>query len=278
MFNNVLVAVRDREGGQDALALARQLVSTDGQLTLVRVQVVTRKPSADSAHVREAHERQRELRMLELLRDEAAVDAEVASVSDLSVARGLHATARLQHADLVVVGASRANEIDRMLIGDDTREVLRDAPCAVAVAPLGYAKHARPLAEVAIAYDGSPASQRALEAARQVAADAKAKLLAFQAVPSEAAGGDPWNPYAEIAGTVETAARRIAVLGDVEPVVRSGEPAAELARFQPSVDLLVIGTHKHTRIDRFLRVSTSETLAERPRSPLLVLPPADSGA
>jgi nucleotide-binding universal stress UspA family protein len=278
MFDNVLVGVGDREGGHDALALARQLVSSDGGLTLVQVQLVTRKPSVDSGHVREAQERRRELAALASIREEARVDAQIASVEGLSVARGLHAIARVQRADLVVVGASRAGEVDRMLIGDDTREVLRDAPCAVAVAPVGYATRVRPLKEIAIAYDGSPASERALEVARQVAADAQAKVLAFQAVPAEAAARDPWNPDAEIAAAVETATRRIGALGDVEPVVRSGEPAEELARFQPSVGLLVIGAHEHPRIDRFLRVSTSETLAERPASPLLVLSPADDAA
>jgi nucleotide-binding universal stress UspA family protein len=278
MFDNVLVGVGDRLGGHDALALARQLVSSDGGLTLVQVQVVTRKPSADSGHVREAEERQRELAALASIREEARVDAQIASVKGLSVARGLHATARLQRADLIVVGASRANEVDQMLIGDDTREVLREAPCAVAVAPVGYATRARPLNEVAIAYDGSPASERALEIARQVAADTQARVLAFQAVPVEAAARGPWNPDAEIAAAVDTATRRIGTLGDVEPVVRSGELAEELARFQPSVDLLVIGAHEHARIDRFLRVSTSETLAEHPSSPLLLLPPADTAA
>lgn len=278
MFNNVFVGVRDREGGEDALALARQLVSTNGGLTLVSVQVVTRKPSADSGLVREAQERRRDLDMLASLRHEADFDADVASVKGLSVARGLHAIARLQRADLVVVGASRADEVDRMLIGDDTRDVLRDAPCAVAVAPVGYASRARPLTEVAIAYDESPASYRALEIARRVAADAQARLLAFQAVPPQRASGYPWNPDAEIATAVDTAGRRIGALGGVEPVVRPGEPVEELARFQPSVDLLVIGAHEHSRIDRFFRVSTSETLAERPPSPLLVLPPADNPA
>jgi nucleotide-binding universal stress UspA family protein len=278
MFKNVLVGVGDREGGQDALALARQLVSSDGALTLVQVQVVTRKPSADSGLVREAQERQRELGMLASLRDEADVDADLASVKGLSVARGLHATARLQRADLLVVGASRAGDVDRLLVGDDTREVLRDAPCAVAVAPVGYANQVRPFKEIAIAYDGSPASERALAVARHVAADAQAKLVAFQAVPAEAGARDPWNPDAEIAAAVNTAARRIGALGDVEPVVRSGGAAEELARFQPSVDLLVVGAHEHPRIDRFFRVSTSETLAERPASPLLVLPPAGDAA
>jgi nucleotide-binding universal stress UspA family protein len=278
MFHNVLIGVGDRETGHDALALARQLVSADGELTLVQVQVVTHKPSADSGFVRETQEQRRELQALASRRDEAGVEAGVASVKGLSVARGLHAFAQLRSADLIVVGASRAGEMDRMLLGDATRDVLRGAPCAIAVAPNGYADLARPLKQIAIAYDGSPASDRAVEVARRVAAARHATLSAFQAVAQPVAARDPSNPEAEIAVAVETARERIRGLGAVEPVVRSGDAAEELAHFEPSVDLLVIGAHEHHAIDRFLGVSTSETLAEHPVSPLLVLPPSTQAA
>jgi nucleotide-binding universal stress UspA family protein len=278
MFDNVLVGVGDQTG-DDALALARRLVSAAGGLTLVQVQVVTHKPSASSGLVRETQEQQREMQALALRCEEAGVDARVASVKGLSVARGLHAYARLRDADLIVVGASRAGEIDHMLLGDNTRDVLRDAPCAVAVAPIGYADSAGSLEQIAIAYDGSPASDRAVEVARRVAAARDAKLSAFQAVAEPIAARDPWNPEPEIAAAVETATERIRSLGAVEPVVRSGDAAEELARFETSVDLLVIGAHEHRAIDRFFGVSsTSETLAEHPASPLLVLPPSAHAA
>ena len=150
MFDNVLVGVGNGEGGRDALALARGLVSAVGELTLVQVQVVTRKPSVDSGFVREWRERQRELSSLESFRDEVGVDARVTSVKALSVARGLHAFARIEGADLIVVGASRADEVERMLICDEVREVLHGAPCAVAVAPAGYASTGEAAGELVV--------------------------------------------------------------------------------------------------------------------------------
>jgi nucleotide-binding universal stress UspA family protein len=272
MFEIVLVGVGDPEGGADVLALARQLISRQGELTLVKVQVVTRKPSATSGLVREAQERQRELESLASLRDEAGVDAGVASVKGLSVARGLHAFAGLQHADLLVVGASRASEVDRMLIGDDTLEVLRDAPCAVAVAPAGYASGPRPVKEIGVAYDGSAASDRAVALARTLAAESHARVSALQAVSTSVEASDPWNPQAAVANAVAAAEQRIVALGGVEPRVRVGEATDELAQLEAGVDLFVIGAHEHRAIDRFVGRSTSETLAEHPGAPLLVLP------
>lgn len=274
MFENVVVGIGDNEGGADALALARQLVSPHGQLTLVQVQVVTRKPSPDSGFVREAQERQRQLDVLASLRDEAGVDARVASVKALSVARGLHAFARLEHTDLLVVGATRANDVDRMLIGDDTRDVLRDAPCPIGVAPVGYASRPRPLKQLGVAYDGSPAGDRAVAVARTLAAETDAKLSALQAVSTSVEARDPWHPDRAVAEAVAGAEERIVALDGIEPDVRSGDAVEELERFEPSVDLLVIGAHEHRAIERFFGPSTSETLAEHPASPLLVLPPS----
>jgi nucleotide-binding universal stress UspA family protein len=278
MYDNVVIGVGDLEGGRDALALGRQLASSERGLTLVQVQVVSRKPSADSGLVREAQEQQRELDVLASLCDEAEMDARVASVKGLSIARGLHAFARLHRTDLLVVGASRASEVDRMLIGDDTRELLRDAPCAVAIAPVGYATPSRPLKEIAVAYDGSRDSDGALEIARGLAAESHARVSAVQVVPMSVAAGDPWNPDAAVAEAVEAAEQRVVALGGVEPHVVSGDAAEELERFEPSIDLLVVGAHEHRAIDRFFGPSTSETLAEHPASPLLVLPPSKAAA
>ena len=52
------------------------------------------------------------------------------------MARGLHEAVR-RHGDLLVIGASRRDEYERTFV--DTRQVLQDAPSAVAVAPTGYA-------------------------------------------------------------------------------------------------------------------------------------------
>jgi nucleotide-binding universal stress UspA family protein len=273
MFDHVLVGIGDSWGGADALALARRLTSRGGELTLVSVQVVARKPSADSAHVREAQERERRIEALASLGEEAGVDAKIASVEALSVASGLHTFAGAKDADLLVVGASRTSDVDRLLVGDPIRDVLRGAPCPVAVAPVGYESRGRAMKDIAVAYDGSPDSDRALAVARKLAAASRADLAAVEAIPTSVETRDPWNPDDAMAKAVADAEQRIVALGGVRPEVREGDAAEELARFEPSVDLLVVAGHERGPIERFLSSSTEETLAERPATPLLVLPP-----
>jgi nucleotide-binding universal stress UspA family protein len=195
MYENVLVGVRDHESGLDAIALARELVSPGGVVTLLSVQVVGRQPSASSGRVRQLAEQRRELEGLADLRSVARIDAAVASVAARSAADGLHAFARHHGHDLIVVGASRAGDLDRLLIGDDTRDVLRNPPCAVAVAPLWYAGWAAPLRDV-----------------------------------------------------------------------------------RTPADMLVVEAREQGPVERFLRISKLETLADRPVSPLLVVPPGEQPA
>jgi hypothetical protein len=140
LFDNVVIGVTNREGGRDAVALARQLVSTTGRLTLVHARVIGREPSGDP------HDRRHGLDALEGLREETRIGAHVSSVKALSVAHGLHTYARVQRADLIVVGAGASS-------------VLHRAPCAVAIAPIGYASATRPLEEIAVAYDVAGAAQ-----------------------------------------------------------------------------------------------------------------------
>ena len=276
MFDNVLVGVGDRDGGRDALALARHLVSAVGRLTLAHVQVVARKPSGDSGALREAAERDRALKALASLSDEAHTSAELASVKALSPARGLHTLVGLHAADLLVVGASRRSDLDRMLSGDDTREVLEGADCPVAIAPLGYGKRPHAFRHVAVAYDGSPASEEALEVARTIAVERRAKLSAFQAVAEPIELQDEWNFDAEVDRRVAAARERIAELGGVEAHAGYGEVVEELADFEASVDMLVIGSHRYGLSDRLRDGSIAQALADRPSAPLLVLPSRES--
>jgi nucleotide-binding universal stress UspA family protein len=182
VFNNVIVGVDEQPGGRDAIALAKDLVIKGGELTLAHVHFGdpgfmrgTRVAFAEA-------ERQRSLALLGAVREETDVDAERIGMGSSSVGRGLHELAERQHADLLVVGSCRRGLIGRVFVGDDTRDELNGAPCAVAVAPAGYAHQPSLLREIGVGYNRSPESERALGVARELAAERGAKLSAFEAV------------------------------------------------------------------------------------------------
>jgi nucleotide-binding universal stress UspA family protein len=281
MFDNAIVGVDDNDAGRDAVALAMRLACGRRSLAFAHVEVVALTPP-DSAGTSESAECRRAMQRLAWLADEAGVDADVTCVQARSVARGLHELGVSRRADLLVIGASRRDELDHALVGDETREVMRHAPCAVAVAPRGFATRPPVMRKIGVAYDGSSESAQALALARTLAREHGAELSAFHAVPepdrperrATAARlvNDPWSTQAEIDEAVETARSQIAQLGDVEPYATSGDAVEELARYGASVDLLIAGSHNYTPLEAWMSVqSTAQQLADSAPCPLVVL-------
>ena len=119
----------------------------------------------------------------------AGVDAELIDITASSVGRGLHYLSETRAADLLVVGSSAQGLVGRVLVGDITRAALIGAPCAVAVAPMGHASAAAPLAKIGVGYDGTPESEEALALARELAALHGAAVSAMTVVEPSAVAG-----------------------------------------------------------------------------------------
>jgi nucleotide-binding universal stress UspA family protein len=272
MFDNVVVGVGDDQpAARDALSLARELSSADG--TLLLIYVIPPEPGGEPEW--QADERERALERLAALRDQAQVEAELLCVEARSVADALHEAVRAR-GDLLVIGPSRRDDFERA-VTDVTRAVLTHPPSPVAVAPLGHATTPSELTKIGVAYDGSPGSEQALAVARELAREHDAELSAFEAV-REPFPHDPRNVDAQPVDRAGEARARLAELGDdVEPEAATGEAAEELARYAASVDLLVLGSHEQRPFDRLVG-STSQRLADRSPSPLLVLSSAGPAA
>ena len=169
MFKQIVVGVDEHEGGRDAIALAKKLVAPDGRLTLAFVYCGDPYVYRGASAAFEATERERTLERLEAARVEAGIDATLNFVGSTSAGRGLHELAEHRGADLLVLGSCRRSLVGRVMMGDDTQAALNGAPCAVAIAPAGYADEPTAMREIGVGYDGSPESEHALELARELA-------------------------------------------------------------------------------------------------------------
>ena len=276
MFKQIVVGVDEHEGGRDAIALAKKLVAPAGRLTLAFVYCGDPYVYRGASATFEATERERTLERLEVARVEAGIDAELSFVGSSSAGRGLHELAEREGADLLVLGSCRRGLVGRVMMGDDTHAALNGAPCAVAVAPAGYADESTAMREIGVGYDGSRESEHALELARELGAEFGTKLSAFEAVSLPRYvlrdGSVPLDESIE--DFVRDARERIAALGGVEPHAAYGHPAEELAMYSASLDLLIVGSRGYGPIGRLLHGSTSHQLARTARCPLLVLPRA----
>lgn len=275
MFNNVLVGVDGRQTGRDAVALASRLIGPDGRLTLAYVYSSPLRPSHAITPRLLHDEREASVKLLERERDEGGLDAELVSVVGTSPGRALHQQAEEQHADLLVVGSCSRGVLGRAMLGDDTRDALNGAPCAVAVAAFGYAEHPMPLAKIGAGYDGSPESKLALQTAREIARTTRASVDALEVVSLPTYGYTGFLPPLAGEGLderLQEARNRMEQLPGVHGHAVCGLTGEELATFANTVDLLIVGSRGYGPVKRMMLGSTSSYLQRHARCSLLVMP------
>ena len=188
------------------------------------------------------------------------------------VARGLFDLAGAESADLLVLGAHHHHHLWDT---DHARATLRDAPCPVAVAPIGYADLSAPqIGAIGVGYnDHDPESDAALTTAQAIAAASGAEVRITHVVPET-----NWDAPDSGAGRLAVAAReRLAGLDGVVTVVE-GDVHDALAALERGVDLLVLGSHHHGALRRLVVGDTVGSLTRELACPLLVIPPAAAAA
>jgi nucleotide-binding universal stress UspA family protein len=202
-------------------------------------------------------------------------------LSGRSAARALHEYAEAEDAGLIVVGSSHRGGLGRVLPGSVGESLLRGAPCAVAVAPRGYAERERaPLGLVGVAFDGSEEAELALTTAQQLAAALGARLRVIAVVPEliayELAASQMDRllglQRAEYSGILDEAVSAAGDETEVEPVLEEGDPAVQLAAQGAELDLLLIGSRGYGPVRGALLGAISTAVLRTSPCPVLVTP------
>ena len=201
-----------------------------------------------------------------------------------SPVQGLHDLAVSENADLIVVGATTKGSLELHAVGSVPERLLRGAPCAIAVAPDGYASERDPgLHVVGVAYDGSPESVHALETAAELAkgAGAALKLIGVVERPSEAVTGiatmyappDVDGDYRDaMLATLESVADALPVELRAQVVLAIGEAAPEIIERAGILSLLVMGSRGYGPLKRALLGSVSGPVLRAAPCPVMVVP------
>ena len=276
MFENILVGVDGRQGGRDAIALAKRLAAPEATITLAHV-YGSEWSMGYAGPLAFQVARENAERMLAAEQAEAGIQAKLAIYPFDQPGRALHEAAEHLHADLLVIGSTRHALLGRALMGDDTRASLNGAPCAVAIAPRGYTQMDHDPTAIGVGYDGSVEGEHALTTAREFAARygtaVKAVwVVSLQDVRDETPLPADWPQ--ESAALVRQCQDQLDRLDGVEAQATYGGPREELSRFGDEVDLLVIGSRSYGPIHRMFHGTTSTYLTHHIGCPLLVLPRA----
>ncbi|HTX45291.1 MAG TPA: universal stress protein [Solirubrobacteraceae bacterium] len=274
MFTKIVVGIDGRQGGRDAIALARLLAAPGAAITLANVY---RSHSLRDSSV----ERNRMLReianeLLERERAAAGIDARLIAVGGSAVGTALKRLADRAGSDLLVVGSCHHGRLGRALLGDDARSAVTEAPCAVAVAPAGY-EPPEQLERIGVGYDGSRGAIAALEIARSIARAQDGRVLARTVVSlQDIPYGEPIpHDWPKVAiGLMDEKQRALRGLGDIDADATYGEPGDELAQYSEHLDLLLVGARGYGPVASLFESSSSRYLSRHSRCPLVVVPPS----
>jgi nucleotide-binding universal stress UspA family protein len=200
-------------------------------------------------------------------------------------------------ADLIVMGTHGRSGFERMLLGSVTEKVLRTSRVPVLTVP----SHApevlpasrEPFRRILYATDFSSGSEAALRYAASLAEHAAAKLTLLHVVEVLPVGYDPipvvaFNASAANAELEETARARFRTfvpdairLGcATDDVVTTGKPYVEILRLaaERQADLIVLGVHGRSALDRLVFGSTTEHVIRRAVSPVLTVREAEDAS
>ena len=272
MRPRILIAYDATPEAADGLALGRLLANlVDGELHVARVLPDTPSTEAtdrdtqamfratlhetQQAAAKRLHERQIELW----------------PVFGTPVGPGIQALATDRGVDLIVLGSPHHGPIGRVLLGSTAETVVAGAPCAVAIAPRRFRRHAALDPQViGVAFDGSSESAAALDAGVDLARAAGARLRVIAVEPTV------WSRPIRRQGPVAAElARACAALPDdieIESIVLHGDPAHKLKEETERLGLLVCGSRARGPLRRVMLGSVSSAVTRSAACPVVVVP------
>jgi nucleotide-binding universal stress UspA family protein len=264
--------VRDQAPVRFASAVARFATAP---LVVASVYTETSQPvDAASAELARLHDELARRSGVEAVRRRVA---EGSTATD--VARELQRAADDEHADLVVVGASRRGAIGRIIPGPTAQRMINGCRRPVVVVPHGHDPPAR-LSTIGIAFAPTPEGRRALRVAAAIARVAGARLRVltvmtptFGGDASAGPGKDATERHRAELETVVAAA--IAELGNgiqIDREILVADPAGALLAVSGHLDLLVMGSRGHGPMLAVLLGSVSRRVTAMADCPVLVVP------
>jgi nucleotide-binding universal stress UspA family protein len=273
---------------REAIRLAKMF---SGSLTVLSV--VETNPEFETLAIDLAEEEERRARELvesvKALAEKEGVQCAPSIRRADAAYKGVIDEAADSRAELVMMGRRGKTGLKRLLMGSVTAKVIGHSPCNVLVVP----KAARiDFRSIVVATDGSRFSAAAASEAIGIAGRFGARLIAISVVPSEES-----SPFDIVqsemrrdmvtAGELEAAERNVSELEKAadaegvhaEGIVMGGRPFDAIVDIAAKrrADLIVVGSHGRTGMQRLLMGSVTERVVGQSESSVLIVKASAAG-
>ncbi len=248
-LGRIMVGFDERPASRDALTLAAALAEHSGAELLVgAVRAYWPELIGASSYARVLAEDEAWLRR-ETRKALGERELAIRVIAGGHETGGLKEIAVAERADLIVIGSTHRGTVGRVRPGSVGERVLKNAPCAVALAPLGLARTEFGIGRIGVGYDGGVQSDLALRLAGALAANGGASLTILGAVEtgtSDPARGSPASrEEVRMRRALDKAEHSLPASVPVETRLVRGPPHAVLLEAAGELDLLVVGSRGH---------------------------------
>lgn len=281
MFENLLVPTDGSDCADTAVRYAEEL-ATRYDATVHVLSVV------DSRLLENApHRDQLEEEYTDIAERTCAELSELDTPVTQAVRTGVPHSAILEYAadreiDLVVMGTHGRTGVERYLLGSVTEKVVRlsDVP-VLTVSPTDDGTITAPYEEILVPTDGSPGAEAAIDPAIDIARAYGARVHALSVIDTMSMGVDVRSE--SILGLLEESARsavqtvekraRAASIRSVETAIEQGTPYREIRSYVDThdIDLVVMGTHGRSGLERYLLGSVAEKTVRTSPVPVMTV-------
>lgn len=279
MFERIVVGYAGDEPGRDAVTLAMALAGLNADMTVV----YPYNPLLSAGSAAEVEQRVRgELATLCPASRELAEATYHWSSSSWPI-HALHSMAGYEHAGLIVVGAARGGCAGHRHVSLMERMV-HGAPCAVLVAPAGYAgRDLGVLRRVGVGFTDSTEARVALRLGLELVSVLGGELSVFAAswlstvlrgyaAQVVAVSQLEDETYAATRAGVERAVAELDTSIPVDTHTVRGDPCEVLVERSNGLDLLVLGSRAYGPLRHVLLGSVSAPVMREAHCPVLVAP------
>ena len=282
--STLIVGLDGREHDADALALAGSLqASLGGRLLLAHV--VPPAPPGKGMIECERLERQQGRELLIRASAKLRDGADTELVEPCPADRGLSWLAAKRGAGMLVLGSCHRGAVGRIVPGGTASHLLACAPCAIAVAPVGYADQPRAsISELGVAYDGTSESDLALAAAAGAASRLTVPLRLYHAM-HEISNDTAWDKFRThmqdyARGILDAGLKQLPPGVDATSTVLEGDVAATIVKAAATddVDLLFVGSRGYGPMREALLGGVAGALLHSARCPLVIVPSSAQAA